>query len=151
MKRNSMQKQNLILIVLGTFFIVLGSIGIFIPLLPTTPFLLLAAACYAKGSNEFYRKLIQSRVLGEYIRNYREGGGVPLSSKIYALSLLWISIGSSIILIAERLIIRVVLLLIAAAVSIHIISIKTAAAKANKKNNGEYSLPSNIKDGYSED
>jgi hypothetical protein len=70
-------RQNIIyrwtLIILGSVFVGLGFIGVFVPLLPTTPFLLLAAACYFKSSEKFYNWLIDHRWFGPYLRNYREG------------------------------------------------------------------------------
>ena len=109
----------------GTFFVGLGIIGIFLPLLPTTPFLLLAAACYARGSKRFYNWLLNNRWFGNYIKNYREGKGIPLKTKILSISLLWATIGYSTFFVVDIFLIRVCLILIAIAVSAHIISIRT--------------------------
>ena len=65
------------LISLGVFFICLGFVGIFIPVLPTTPFVLLSAALFARSSERFYRWLITNRFFGQYLKDYREGRGVP--------------------------------------------------------------------------
>ncbi|HHU77358.1 MAG TPA: DUF454 domain-containing protein [Clostridiales bacterium] len=119
-------KNNYIYITLGSIFVILGTIGIFVPILPTTPFLLLAAACYGKGSGKLYKKLTESRVLGHYIRSYLDGRGVPLLSKILALTLLWISIGTAAAFVAKHLLLRILLLLTAAGVTFHILSLKTA-------------------------
>ena len=121
-----MNKTRIALIILGSVFTALGTVGIFIPILPTTPFLLLAAFCYGKSSDRFYKKLLNHRVLGAYIRSYLDGKGVPLHSKIYALILLWLSIGSSALFLVDSLIIKILLLLIAIGVTIHILSLKTA-------------------------
>jgi len=118
-----------ILVVSGTFFLILGIIGIFLPILPTTPFLLLAAACYAKGSDKFYHWLIYNKWLGNYIRNYQEGNGIPLSVKIISVTLLWITILFSIFIIVSIFFIRVILFIIALAVTMHILSIKTLNGK----------------------
>ena len=67
-----------LLLIVGTLSAVLGTLGIFVPILPTTPFLLLAAYCYARSSEHFYQRLLANRWFGEYIRNYREVGGVAL-------------------------------------------------------------------------
>ena len=75
-----------LLISAGTVSVLLGILGIILPLLPTTPFLLLAAASYAKSSEKFYNWLINNRFFGNYIRNYREGKGIPLRVKISAIS-----------------------------------------------------------------
>ena len=114
-----------ILVVSGTFFIVLGVIGIFIPLLPTTPFLLLSAACYIRGSKKFYNWLIKNKWFGEYIKNYQEGKGVPLNVKIISLIILWITIIFSTIVIVSYFLIRIILIIIAIGVTIHIMAIKT--------------------------
>jgi len=120
---------NGILVVSGTFFLILGIIGIFLPILPTTPFLLLAAACYAKGSERFYHWLIYNKWLGNYIRNYQEGNGIPLSVKIISVTVLWITILFSIFIIVSHFFIRVILFIIAIAVTMHILSIKTLKVK----------------------
>jgi hypothetical protein len=114
-----------ILVASGTFFLVLGIIGIFIPLLPTTPFLLLAAACYARGSKKFYSWLIHNKWLGEYIKNYQEGRGIPLTVKILSVTLLWMTIIFSTIIIVSNILLRIILIIIAIGVTIHIVSIKT--------------------------
>ena len=67
-----------ILVTLGTIFVVLGVIGMFLPLIPTTIFLLLAAYCYSRSSEKFYTWLITNRWCGEYIRNWREGRGMTV-------------------------------------------------------------------------
>ena len=66
----------IILISVGSLSVLLGILGIFLPLLPTTPFLLLAALCYSRSSERFYQWLVTNRWFGEYIRNYREGRGI---------------------------------------------------------------------------
>ena len=123
---------NKILVGLGSFFLVLGIIGIFIPILPTTPFLLLATACYARGSKRFYNWLINNKWLGEYIRNYREGKGIPSTIKIISIILLWITIIFSTIIIVTNYFIQIILIIIAIGVTIHILTIKTM--KKNSKN-----------------
>jgi uncharacterized membrane protein YbaN (DUF454 family) len=121
--KDSIKKE--ILVASGTFFLALGIIGIFIPLLPTTPFLLLSAACYIRGSEKFYFWLIKNKWLGEYIKNYQEGKGVPINVKIISIIVLWITIIVSTIIIVPYNIIRIILIIIAIGVTIHIITIKT--------------------------
>ena len=116
---------NKILVVSGTFFLILGIVGIFIPILPTTPFLLLSAACYARGSKKFYTWLINNRLLGEYIKSYQEGKGIPIKVKILTIVVLWITILFSIILIVTNYILQLILLIIAISVTVHILTIKT--------------------------
>ena len=115
----------IILTVLGTFFVIAGIIGIFLPLLPTTPFLLLAAACYIRGSKRMYDKLVGNRVLGKYILNYREGKGIPFSTKVLAIGLMWLTMGYSAIFIVKIPVIKVLLLLVAVGVTLHLLKMKT--------------------------
>ncbi len=115
----------IILIIAGTVSLCIGIIGIFIPLLPTTPFLLLSAACYARSSKRFYRWLMENRYFGKYIKNYRERKGIPLKVKIYACSLLWITVLVSFIFFLENVIIKIALIIIASIVTYHIFSLKT--------------------------
>ena len=112
-------------IIAGSISLALGIIGIFLPLLPTTPFLLLTAACYARGSSRLYNWLLNNKMFGKYIRNYREGKGIPARSKALAITLLWLTIGFSIFYVIPILIVRIVLLAIAIVVSIYIISLPT--------------------------
>ena len=109
----------------GTAFTVTGIIGIFVPILPTTPFLLLAAACYLRSSRRLYNWLLGNRFFGAYVRNYLHGRGMPRKVKIATIFLLWITIGCSIIFAVQALIIRVILLIVAIGVTVHILLIKT--------------------------
>jgi uncharacterized membrane protein YbaN (DUF454 family) len=128
MKKNKNKKGELrryLLIIIGTLFLGLGIIGIFLPLLPTTPFLLLAAACYTRSSKRLYNWLLTNRWLGNYIRNYRERKEVPFKIKILSISFLWIAIGYSAIFVVHILLGRIILILIATGVTIHILCIQT--------------------------
>ena len=115
----------ILLIIAGTFFIGIGIIGIFVPILPTTPFLLISVALYAKSSKRFYDWLINNRFLGIYIKNYREGKGIPLKIKIFAITLLWITIGCSAFFAVDIFWVRIVLGIIAVGATIYIISIRS--------------------------
>ncbi len=118
--------KKVLLISTGTFFVGLGVIGIVVPILPTTPFLLVAAALYARSSQRFYNWLLNNRFFGKYIRSYREGKGIPLKIKIFAISLLWITIGLSAFIAVDIIFVRIILLLVATGVTIYIISIKAS-------------------------
>jgi uncharacterized membrane protein YbaN (DUF454 family) len=107
----------------GTICVAIGIIGIFIPILPTTPFLLLAAACYMRSSQKFHSWLMNNRFLGTYIRNYTEGKGIPIKVKAFTITLLWVTIGISAWAVANW-IVTVILLIISTAVTLHIIHIK---------------------------
>ena len=115
----------ILLVVAGTVCVGLGIVGIFLPILPTTPFLLLAAACFARSSKKFYDWLLNNKLFGDYIKNYQEGKGIPLKVKIFTISLLWITILFSVFLIIQISWVRIILIMIAIGVTIHIITIKT--------------------------
>jgi len=127
-KRVSMISDKLLrgtLVILGTCFLGLGIVGVFLPLLPTTPFLLLAAACYARGSKRFYDWLLNNRWFGSYIKNYREGRGISLKLKVITLALLWGTITYSAFFVVDALYWRIILLVIAVGVTIHILKTRT--------------------------
>lgn len=85
----------IVYIIIGTISLALGILGIFVPGLPTTPFLLLTAALYVRSSERLYNALISNRYLGKYILNYREKGGMAMKAKIYSISFMWTMIGIS--------------------------------------------------------
>ena len=110
------------LLVAGTISLILGAIGIVLPILPTTPFLLLSAACYLKSSERMHKWLMGNRWFGEYIRNYREGKGIPLKTKIVAVSFLWVTIlFSTLFVLDEILIAQGALFLVGLGVSVHLV------------------------------
>ena len=117
-----------ILIGAGTLFTGLGIIGIFVPILPTTPFLLLAAACYMRSSERFYRWLINNRILGAYVRNYIEGKGMPVKIKMFTILLLWLTIALTIVFGVQSIVIKIVLICIAVGVTAHIALIRSRRA-----------------------
>jgi uncharacterized membrane protein YbaN (DUF454 family) len=114
-----------LLIVGGTLCVALGALGLFLPLLPTTPFLLLAAVCYGRSSRRLYRWLLTNRCCGECLRNYREGRGLPLTHKVFTLFFLWLTIGYSAWCVVSLWWVKVLLVGIAVGVSIHLVSIGT--------------------------
>ncbi|MEQ4502164.1 YbaN family protein [Pseudomonas sp.] len=113
-----------LLIAVGWLSVVSGVIGIFLPVLPTTPFLLLAAACFARSSPRFYHWLVDHPRLGPWIQDYLEGNGIPLKGKVYVIGLMWLSIGLSCYLIAQPWA-RAFMLTSAVLVTIYIIRKKT--------------------------
>ena len=114
---------------LGLISLGLGILGIFLPLLPTTPFLLLSAALFMKSSRRLYNWLMNHKYLGKHLQNYLLHKTISKKSKISALSLLWIAILATIIIIIDKLIIKILLLVIAIAVTIHILSFKSNKEK----------------------
>jgi len=109
----------------GTAFLVIGGVGIVLPLLPTTPFLLLAAGCYARSSERWYRWLLTNRWFGSYIRNWHEGRGIPMKTKILSILFLILTIGYSAAVVVPFFIGKVALILVAVCVSVHILSFPT--------------------------
>ena len=75
-------------VIAGSVFVVLGAFGVILPGLPTTPFLILAAACYIRSSQKLYDWLITNKTFGPYLKDYREGKGMPRKAKIVAVSML---------------------------------------------------------------
>ncbi len=104
----------------GAIFLAAGLVGVAVPVLPTTPFLLLATACFLRGSERMHSWMLNNRWFGDYLRRYREGRGIPLRTKLGAIALLWTTIGLSATLAVEHWAVRLGLLLIAAAVTVHI-------------------------------
>lgn len=114
------------LVVIGAISFVLGVVGIFLPMLPTTPFLLLSAAAWVKASPQLYEWLLRHKVFGEYIRNYREHRAIPLRVKITSVSLVWLTIGYCILrVVNEWWWAQLLMAFLAAAISWHILSFKT--------------------------
>lgn len=109
----------------GFIFVGLGIIGIVLPVLPTTPFLLLAAACFARSSEKWNNWLMSNRLFGNYLKSYQEGRGIPLKVKATAITFLWVTILISIHFFIENWIVEIILISIAMAVTIHIITLKT--------------------------
>ena len=113
------------LIITGSFFVGLGTLGIVLPLLPTTPFLVLAAMCFSRSSERFHNWLLNNKWFGAYIKNYREGKGISLRQKVVVLSLLIFTIGYSCIFLLDHIAVRIILVLIAVGISTHILRIPT--------------------------
>jgi len=118
-----------VFVIAGTIALVLGVIGIVLPVLPTTPFLLLAAICYMRGSQRLYNALLRNRFVGSYVRNYLEGRGMSLPNKIWTISLLWIAILCTAFLVIESLVIRIILAVVLLGVTVHILLIGTLKNK----------------------
>jgi len=126
---SKLKKQRIIrylLLAAGTISLTLGAAGIFLPIVPTTPFLLLSAACYLRSSERMHKWLLDNRWFGEYIKNYQAGRGIPIKTKIIAISAMWIAIlYSTFFVVDEILVAQVALFVIAAGVSVHLIRLPT--------------------------
>ena len=118
-----------VLLVVGTASLVLGVIGIFLPILPTTPFLLVTAACYARASTRLYAWLLGQRSLGPVIIEWRRSRSFPPGVKTRALVAVVITFGLSIVLI-DSLVVRIVLIAIAAVLLTFLYRIPTAQPAA---------------------
>ena len=116
--------KKVFLLSLGTISLVLGCLGIFLPLLPTTPFLLLSTFCFSKSSEKFHKALLENKIFGQYIRDYQEKKGISLKNKIIAISTLIITIGFSLTKISSPHL-KLFLIIIFIGVSFHIIKVKT--------------------------
>lgn len=124
-KLNHSRIMRIILIVTGTILVGIGILGIFLPLLPTVIFFILAAWCYARSSEKFYIGLMNNKWFGRYLRNYHTHKGMTIKDKIFSLSILWITILSSIIFATDSFYIRLLLFIIAAGVTVHLLTIRT--------------------------
>ncbi|GJJ00339.1 inner membrane protein [Duganella rhizosphaerae] len=103
----------------GCLAVALGILGIFLPLLPTTPFLLLASACFARGSTRLHHWLQTNPLFGNYLRDYENGKGIPLRGKVWVLLFMWASLAYSMWRM-ERLGLQVMLLVIGTCVTIYL-------------------------------
>ena len=113
----------------GTVSLALGIMGVFLPVLPTTPFLLLAAALYMRSSQRLYGWLMSHKHLGAYIRNFREYKALPLRVKIVSVSMVWATLLYCAIYVAKEWWMSAMFIAIALGVTIHILSYKTLKKK----------------------
>jgi len=117
--------MKILLTALGLLSLGLGVLGIFLPVLPTTPLLLLAAALFLRGNRNLYDWLLNHPELGPYIRNFMEHKAIPLRVKVISVSLVWITLINCAIFVAEHWAFRLFFILLATAITVHILSYKT--------------------------
>ncbi|QQD23646.1 DUF454 family protein [Venatoribacter cucullus] len=115
----------------GWLSVVLGVLGIFLPVLPTTPFLLLAAACFLRTSPRFYHWLIHHPRLGKYVIYYLDGKGIPRKAKIYTLTTLWLTMLITVVLV-DSTVVRIILPLIGLSVTVYILRLPTLVLPPEK-------------------
>ena len=116
----------------GWLSVALGVAGIFLPVLPTTPFLLLAAACFIRTSPKFYHWLIEHPRLGQYVIYYLDGKGMPRKAKVYTLIIMWATMLLTTFVLTDRTAIKIILPLIGTGVSIYILRLPTLVLKDNE-------------------
>ena len=112
----------------GSISLGIGIVGIIVPILPTTPFLLLAAYFYRRGSKRLSDRLLGNRFIGGYLKNYLEGKAMSLKAKICSLGILWGVIGCTAAFITDSLVIRIVLLAVGCGVTVHVALLRVAVA-----------------------
>lgn len=119
-----------VLICCGWFSIVAGAVGLFLPLVPTVPFLLLAAACFARSSVRFHTWLIEHNHLGPLVRDYLNGGGIPLKAKQMAIGMVWVSFPASAFLFVPVTWLKILLLVMATGITLYLLALPTVPPKA---------------------
>lgn len=123
-----------LLIAAGILSVGLATAGVFLPLLPTTPFLLLAAACFIRSSPRLYQWLIHHKWFGSYLRNYWEHRAIPRRTKVVIIILLWGTLLYSIVGIVKLWWIRICLVAIGTGVTLHVLRLKTLAPSPKSEN-----------------
>ncbi|MDX8410625.1 MAG: YbaN family protein [Mariprofundaceae bacterium] len=123
-----------LLIVVGTLSVICGIIGIVLPLVPTVPFLLLAAACYARSSEKCYRWLLNHKWFGEHIYNYRAGKGIPLKGKVTMIGLIWLTIGFTAAFMIDIAWVQIMLVCIATGVTAQLCYLPTLKQEKQARN-----------------
>lgn len=119
-----------VLVVCGTICVGLGILGIFLPLMPTTVFLLMAAACYARSSERFHRRLVEHPVLGPYIQHRR---GLTTRQKTYILATLWVSLALTMFFTARAPWMRALLVLVGVGVTLHVSRIPVPSVELQRQ------------------
>ena len=124
-KKNKNRLVRSLFFVAGTITLVLGAIGIVLPILPTTPFLLISLACYLRSSERMTHWLLNNKYFGTYLKNYKEGKGIPMKTKLFAITLLWITITISAVVLVPVLAVQIILFVVATAVTVHLVRLPT--------------------------
>ncbi|MPM61679.1 Inner membrane protein YbaN [bioreactor metagenome] len=125
--------KKILLTSLGIICVALGFIGAFLPVLPTTPFLLVASFCFIRSSPKLHKFLLTNPILGEYLTNYFENKALPLSSKIKSISVLWTGLIATIIFTNISKILIAILIIIGICVTVHLATL--GKQKKNKHTN----------------
>ncbi|MBL8967254.1 MAG: DUF454 family protein [Spirochaetaceae bacterium] len=115
---------NQVFVLLGILALALALVGLLLPLLPTTPLLLLATACFARGSSRLHGLLLRNKLFGAHLRAYKEEGAVTVRTKILSIIFLWTATGSSAFLATDDLRLRLLLLAVCVIVTTHLMRLK---------------------------
>lgn len=116
----------IVLIIAGTISLAVGIVGAFVPILPTTPFVLLAAMCYVRSSQRLYEWLMRSRFASKHVQSVLAGHGIPLSVKVLSLAFSAIMIGYVSLVVTESFLIRMVLGVLYLVQLVFMVKMKTA-------------------------
>lgn len=123
------QTKKILYIIIGTISLILGTIGLFVPLLPTTPFWLLTSWCFIRSSKKLYNRVMANKYFGECVRNYVEEKAIPIRTKVTALTIMWLSTILTSIFLIDELWMKIGLTLISIGVSWHLITFPTKKKK----------------------
>ncbi|MDF2700023.1 MAG: hypothetical protein K0Q49_1579 [Haloplasmataceae bacterium] len=115
----------IMLIIIGTIFLVIGLIGIIVPVMPTTPFLIVAGICYINSSQKLYQKVINIKYFGVHVQNYVERREITKQFKISTLLFIWIPSFITLVFIVDNLTVRIISISMSLLVTIHILTLKT--------------------------
>lgn len=132
-KRINQPILRLMVLGLGWLSVFLGFIGIFLPVLPTTPFLLVAAACFLRTSPRFYNWLVSHPRMGKYLLYYLDGKGLPVKAKVYTLILMWTSLISTAFIFVPRITVQIILPIVGLLVSIYILRLPTLKLRGDNQ------------------
>ena len=116
----------LTLIALGSGFVGLAALGAFLPVLPTTPFLILAAACYARASTRFYSRLLNNPMFGPTLRAWRRDRSIPRRAKHTAIGLIVLTFGISVGFVVQNAALRIALVLLGLGVIVFLLRLPTS-------------------------
>lgn len=114
-----------LLIGCGFFLLFLAFLGAILPVVPTVPFLLVAAACFYRSSERFYILIMENKYFGQYLKDYKAGSGIPMYIKVASISFLWISTMVSLYFFIPYAWLKMLVLLVTIIVTIHISRTKT--------------------------
>ena len=129
--------KRIMLLITGNISLAFGIVGIFLPVLPTTPFLLLSATCYVRSSEKLYLWLIHHKFLGLYVRSYIQYRAISMRAKIISISMLWTVILSTVIFFVDLPWLRGLLIMIAVGVTVYLMRIKTLTRQMIDELEGE--------------